>query len=109
PEALELVLQTGLVGNEQLGHVLGIHLLGTGGEADKVAEKDGDDLALLPHRRSFDSALVGVNPEHLLQDLAHGAQRIELALLDRLEYQLELGVVPDRGLEVNASATGGER
>ena len=36
---------------EQPPHVLRVHPLGSGGEADEVAEEAGDDLALLARRR----------------------------------------------------------
>ena len=50
--ALDLLPQAGVVGTDARAHVLGVLLLGGGGEADQVAEEDGDDLPLLqPGRR----------------------------------------------------------
>ena len=45
-----------LVWAEQRRHVLRVHLLGARREADQVVEEDGDDLALLSHRRPSLSA-----------------------------------------------------
>jgi len=51
-------------------------------------------------RAASTSAIVGpVKVEHLLQDLVHGRQRIELAPLNRCEDAPELGVVGDLLLE----------
>ena len=48
---LELGAKPGMVGLEQPAHVLRVHALGTGGEADEVAEEAGDDLALFARSR----------------------------------------------------------
>ena len=45
--ALDLLPQAGVVGTDAGAHVLRVLLLGGGGEADQVAEEDGDDLPLL--------------------------------------------------------------
>jgi hypothetical protein len=50
-EALELAAQVRVVGSEEPAHVLGIELLGAGGEADEIGEEHRHDLALLAHRR----------------------------------------------------------
>ena len=44
-----------------------------------------------------------IEPEHLLHDLADGAQRIELACLDLREDALKLRILCDRGAEMRAS------
>ncbi len=49
-EALELGADARVVGLEQPPHVLRVHPLRAGGEADEVAEEAGDDLALLARR-----------------------------------------------------------
>jgi hypothetical protein len=50
---LDLLTQARVIGADASPHVLRILLLRGGGEADEVAEEDGDDLALLecPRRR----------------------------------------------------------
>ena len=45
--ALDLLPQPGVVGADAGADVLGVGRFGGGGEADEVAEEDGDDLALL--------------------------------------------------------------
>jgi len=50
-EALELAAQVRVVRSEQPAHVLGIELLGAGGEADEIGEEHRHDLALLARRR----------------------------------------------------------
>ena len=47
PEALELRAQMSVIWGEQRTHVLRVHRLGPGREADQVAEETGDDLPLL--------------------------------------------------------------
>ncbi len=49
-EPLDLGPQPGVVGAQQGADVLGVGLVGAGGEADQVAEQHGDDLALQPGR-----------------------------------------------------------
>jgi DNA-binding CsgD family transcriptional regulator len=49
--ALELATQVRVVRSEQPAHVLGIELLGAGGEADQIGEEHRHDLALFTHRR----------------------------------------------------------
>jgi hypothetical protein len=46
-EPLELLLQPGVVGSENRGDVLRIHLLGLRREADEIAEERRNDLPLL--------------------------------------------------------------
>jgi hypothetical protein len=50
-EPLELTAQVCVVRPEKRADVLGIELLGPGGEADQVREEDGHDLALLARSR----------------------------------------------------------
>ena len=50
--ALDLLPQARVVGPDARAHVLGVRSLRGGGEADEVAEEDGDHLALLLHRRA---------------------------------------------------------
>ena len=58
-EALELTAQTLMVGSEQGPHVLRIHLLGSGSEADEVGEEHGDDLPLLTRGRRIQRDSAG--------------------------------------------------
>ena len=62
-EVLELLPEARLVRPEQPHDVLGVHLLGTGGEADEVREEYGDDLALLA--RCSHGLSLGFNPSPL--------------------------------------------
>ena len=48
--ALDLLPQARVVGADASADVLGVSRFGCGGEADEVAEEDGDHLALLLHR-----------------------------------------------------------
>src|SRR6266545_8050330 len=62
-------------------------------------------------RASWMSASVGAvrcvaNLEHLLKDLTHGRQRIELAPLHLVEQPPQLRIVGHRPLEVRLRATG---
>ena len=50
PVALDLPPETSVVGADAGADVLGVGCLGSGGEADEVAEEDGHDLALLVER-----------------------------------------------------------
>ena len=61
-EALELLAQVRVVRGEQAADVLGIELLGAGGEADEIGEEHRHDLALLAHRRrrSLERRAAGV-------------------------------------------------
>ena len=61
-EALELLAQMRVVRGEQAADVLGIELLGAGGEADEIGEEHRHDLALLAHRRrrSLERRAAGV-------------------------------------------------
>ena len=51
--ALDLLSQALVVRTDAGAHVLGVGGLGGGGEADQVAEEDGDDLALLGRQGGF--------------------------------------------------------
>ncbi len=46
------------------------------------------------------SVVLVANLEHLLHDLAHGGERVELARLHLVEQPPQLGIVGDRSLEV---------
>ncbi len=61
-EALELLAQMRVVRSEQSADVLGVELLGAGGEADEIGEEHRHDLALLAHRRrrSLERRAAGV-------------------------------------------------
>src|SRR5712691_6492878 len=50
-ETLELRTQPLVIGSEQRSYVLGIHALGTRGEAHQVRKQHGHDLALLTRGR----------------------------------------------------------
>src|SRR5947207_7423099 len=51
-------------------------------------------------------AVLVANPEHLLHDLAHRRQGIELAALHFVEEPTQLRVVRDRALEMRLRARG---
>src|SRR5688572_7308909 len=59
--------------------------------------------------RSTSAAVGGANPKHLLEDLRHGAQRIELAPLHRLEHSGQLGIVLHSVLEIRLRPGGRDR
>src|SRR5438445_3953959 len=101
---LQLRAQPRVVGLEDADDVLGIYLLGAGGEPDEVGEEHGDDLSLLAGGHAPSLEL-----EDLCQDLADGRQRVELALLHLIEQPCELGVVRHRALEVGLRPRGGDR
>ena len=61
--ALELG-RTGRVWAEDGAHLLGIELLGLRGEADEVAEEDGDDLALFARARVAGAACCAPHIPH---------------------------------------------
>ena len=50
PEPLDLPAEPGMVGAEQRPDVLGVGLVGAGGEADQITEEHRDNLALLGRR-----------------------------------------------------------
>ena len=60
--ALELRADTVVVWAENGAHLLGIELLGLCGEADEVAEEDGDDLALLACGRGSGRECCATHP-----------------------------------------------
>jgi hypothetical protein len=62
-EVLEFFPQACVIRPEQAHDVLGVHLLGAGGEADEVGEEHGDDLALLA--RCSHGLSLGFNPSPL--------------------------------------------
>ena len=68
-EALELGAHARVVRLEQAPHVLRVHGLGSGREADEVAEEAGDDLALLPRR----PGAVASDAPHSEQNFAFSA------------------------------------
>src|SRR6266511_5972416 len=54
-------------------------------------------------------AVLAVNLEHLLHDLANRRERVESARLDLVEQAPELGVVLDLALEMRLRPAGGDR
>src|SRR5256885_3051522 len=77
-------------------------------------EKTGVTLAIpsIRSRAARMSATVGairLDLEHAQQDLAHGAERVELARLHLVEQPAQLGIVGDGVLEVLLRARGRDR
>ena len=85
-EALELPAQVRVVRGEQPANVLGIELLGAGGEADEIGEEHRHDLALLARGcgRSLQRRTAGVAEPRGVRVLGRAAGADDHALSVRL-------------------------